>query len=69
MPRDHGGVTADEERDGAVAAAGSRRAYGLVNNWAERIAPLVVEGLLKMLRPQVLLSHRLTAENIDIVIS
>lgn len=69
MPRDHGGVTADEERDGAVAAAGSRRVYGLVNNWAEVNAPLVVEGLLKMLRPEVLLSHRLTAENIDIVIS
>ena len=69
MPRDHGGVTADEERDGAVAAADSQRGYGLVNNWAERNVPLVVDGLLKMLRPEVLLSHRLTAENIDIVIS
>ena len=48
--QDRGGVTADAKRDGAVRAAGGRRAYVLVNNRAEGNAPLTVQGLVGMLR-------------------
>ena len=42
-------------------------AYVLVNNRAEGNAPVIVQGLMEMLRSKVPLSRRLTAENADIV--
>jgi hypothetical protein len=49
------------------AVSAGRRAYVLVSNSSEGNGPLTVLGLSEMLRGEVPLGHRFTAQNADIV--